>query len=492
MLTRRDEALTSPMASAESRMARMHAPRVIPSGARLPLAHRAVWQSPKSERYLLFLGIVLAGYALAGRGFAYVGLPPLFIGEIALLVGGFVLLQSCGWTAIWQTPQMLAVSAFVLFALARTAPFLSAYKMDALRDSAIYYYSAFAFIVAGLLVADPRRLFVLLRLYGRFAKLFLVGILITFSVYRFLHYSLPSWPWGGGPIVQVKEGDAMVHLGGVVAFWMSGLAGAMPIGWSMLLALDAACMGVIDRAGVVSFGAAMALGMAHRPRGPIGWRIIGAIGAAVMLLALTGIHVEIPGGKGRELSFDQIVMNVRSTFGDVGSDGLDSTKEWRVEWWNDILHDTFGHVIYSQSGRGQSTHRTWARGRYFWGGKGFGINLADEYGYQVGDRSLRSPHNGHMTILARMGVPGLMLWILVQAAWGLPILSAYYQTRRAGDTRWNALFLFLGAYWLAFLINASFDVYLEGPMGGIWFWCVYGAGAGSLWIYRHRPELMCG
>ena len=38
------------------------------------------------------------------------------------------------------------------------------------------------------------------------------------------------------------------------------------------------------------------------------------------------------------------------------------------------------------------------------------------------------------------------------------------------------MFLFLGAYWLAFLINGSFDVYLEGPMGGIWFWTVYGIG----------------
>ena len=30
------------------------------------------------------------------------------------------------------------------------------------------------------------------------------------------------------------------------------------------------------------------------------------------------------------------------------------------------------------------------------------------------------------------------------------------------------------AYFTAFLVNMSFDVYLEGPQGGIWFWCLIG------------------
>ena len=78
-----------------------------------------------------------------------------------------------------------------------------------------------------------------------------------------------------------------------------------------------------------------------------------------------------------------------------------------------------------------------------------------------------------------MGVPGLALWVAVQVTWVLAILNAYYKSRRKRDARWSGLFLFLGAFWLAFLINASFDVYLEGPMGGIWFWTVYGTGVGA-------------
>ncbi|HWE01396.1 MAG TPA: O-antigen ligase family protein [Tepidisphaeraceae bacterium] len=436
------------------------------------LAPFAGWRQRAGDRFLLGLCLVLMGYALDGRGFAYVGIPPLFIGEATMLVGVAVLLCTRHWAKLWEMPQIIALSAFVALGIARTIPYLDSDGIDAVRDGAIYYYSAFAFVVAGLLIADPRRLARLIAYYGKFARLFLLLIPLVAMAYRFGHESLPHWPGGDVPMIQEKEGDVMVHLGGIVAFWMSGLAGPMPSGWSVALAFEAACMGVIDRAGLVAFAVAMGLGMAHHPRGKVGWKMIGAMLAAAVLLAVTDFHVEIPGGKGRELSFRQIVVNVTSTFGDAGNDGLDSTKEWRTDWWKDIIADTI-------------------HGKRFWTGGGFGLNLADEYGYQVQqDHSLRSPHSAHMTVLARMGVPGLVLWAAVQLTWLLAILDAYYKSRRNRDARWCGLFLFLGAFWLAFLINGSFDVYLEGPMGGIWFWSVYGAGVGALRIYKTSPQIM--
>jgi len=59
---------------------------------------------------------------------------------------------------------------------------------------------------------------------------------------------------------------------------------------------------------------------------------------------------------------------------------------------------------------------------------------------------------------------------------------------RRKDSHWFSLLTFLFVYWLAYLINASFDVFLEGPVGGIWFWCVYGTGIGAVWIYKNCPE----
>ena len=34
------------------------------------------------------------------------------------------------------------------------------------------------------------------------------------------------------------------------------------------------------------------------------------------------------------------------------------------------------------------------------------------------------------------------------------------------------------------MINASFDVYLEGPQGGIWFWSFFGFGMALLEVQR--------
>src|SRR5207248_9349956 len=101
-----------------------------------------------------------------------------------------------------------------------------------------------------------------------------------------------------------------------------------------------------------------------------------------------------------------------------------------------------------------------------------------------------NPHNGHLAMLARAGVPGLTLWALVQVTWAWSVLRAYVWSRRLGERNWPELFLFLLGYWIAFMINASFDVYLEGPMGGIWYWTVYGVGLAAVAIHRTDPAAL--
>ena len=64
------------------------------------------------------------------------------------------------------------------------------------------------------------------------------------------------------------------------------------------------------------------------------------------------------------------------------------------------------------------------------------------------------------------------------------------RARREGRRRWAGLFLFLSAYWTAFLVNAAFDVYLEGPMGGIWFWSVFGVGLAAARIHVRWPQVL--
>jgi hypothetical protein len=95
-----------------------------------------------------------------------------------------------------------------------------------------------------------------------------------------------------------------------------------------------------------------------------------------------------------------------------------------------------------------------------------------------------------MTMLARTGVPGLGIWAAVQLTWGVIIVKSYIRARRDKRMNWSGVFMFLGSYWAAFLANATFDVFLEGPMGGIWFWCIYGAGIGCAYLYKRYPDLL--
>jgi hypothetical protein len=431
----------------------------------------AIRRSPGHKFILLLLGSLL-GYALAGRGFAYVGIAPLFISEIALAIGVVVLFRTHGWYSLLQMPPVIALAALVGWCISRTVPYLGYYGLDAVRDSAIYYYSGYAIIVAAILISEPTLFRPLFSYYKQFVRIFLVGIPLVALAYRFGHDLIPQWPWAATPILQEKEGDVMVHLAGILAFWAAGTGGAPGLGWSMLLAADAALLGVIDRSGLLAFLAVLALVMMHKPLGSVPWRLISAGVLAIALIWVSGIDLPIPGGKGRELSFQQIEMNVTSLVSDTGRDGMDSTKEWRLAWW---------HTIWTET----------VDGPFFWRGRGFGINIADDDGFQVqADHSLRSPHSAHMTFLARAGVPGLALWIVTQLAWGGWMLSAYVRSRRGGDSRWQGVFFLLLAYWVAFLINASFDVYLEGPMGGIWFWTVWGVGLGALALYERRPEVL--
>ena len=55
-----------------------------------------------------------------------------------------------------------------------------------------------------------------------------------------------------------------------------------------------------------------------------------------------------------------------------------------------------------------------------------------------------------------------------------------FASRRAGMHLWCRIDAWLLAYWLAILVNTSFDPYLEGPQGGIWFWSILGLGLAAV------------
>ncbi|WP_218080090.1 O-antigen ligase family protein [Anthocerotibacter panamensis] len=418
----------------------------------------------------IFLGVItllLTGYAFLGKGFAYLGDSPFFVGELTLLVGSFTLLVAGGLGVLLEGPLALLVGLFMLWGATCTFPHFGTYGLDTLRDGVLWVYGAFALIVAALLYRT-KSVQSVPRVFAHLLPWFLVWAPVAGLLYRAGTVALPHLPGSPVPLLVYKSGDTAVHLAGAAVFILLGLQKRWPWRWEWLTWVfwfAGFAIAGVGRAAAVSVLAGLGVLLVLRPKSP--WPKFLGVGAAMATLALL-CNFQIGLNGSRAVSVEQYVQNFQSLV-DPSDEKLAGSKEWRQEWWQDIVHYTF-------------------EGRYFWTGKGFGINLADADGYQVeNDGSLRHPHNGHMNILARSGVPGLALWLLLQVTFGGSLLLAYFRSRHAGQEDWAKLNLWVLAYWTAFMVNASFDVYLEGPQGGIWFWSLMGFGIALLLAQPNQP-----
>jgi len=434
--------------------------------------------------FLRAVGAILLGYAMFGRGFAYVGVAPLFVGEATLLLGLAALAATARRDALPSGAVPVLLLAFIACGALRTAPFLPAYGVDALRDAVLWGYGLYALAVAAALLHTgwlPR----VPAAYQAMTRALVCWVPIAWAVTAFKLEAIPRVPGSTTPMLSFKAGDAAVHLAGGAAFVLGGLASwsrgddarsrrletAYWIAWAVCFCVVAS----FNRSGMLAIAAAggvtVALGTRLvRRRTARAASVAVALAAAFVTLDAVGLAGAIrPPNEARAMSVEQMKSNFASVFGGEGDkQELEGTKRWRLMWWTRIV----GYTVH---------------GPYFWTGKGFGVNLANDDGFQVdAEETLRSPHNGHISVLARMGVPGAALWAALQLAYAASMLHVHRRARRRGAAAAATLSLWLLAYWAAAMVNTSFDVYLEGPMGGIWFWALFGVGLALIEEERRR------
>ena len=420
--------------------------------------------------FIVSLGALLSGYAFFGRSFAYLGAPPLYVGELVLTIGILALLVGSSLGPALRSPLIWLWLALALWGVARTVPYIDAYGMDALRDAVLWGYGAFALLVAAFLERSgylPQ----VFQWYGRWLPWFTWWVPVSWAVTMFGEDRVPLLPGTTAPIIEFNPSCMAVHHAGIATFLLLGLhrGGAGPsrprerrsdhlqwivwfVGFCFIL--------LRTRGGAVAGLAAIGFVLALRPAATRQIRLLAAF-ALMTTLAFFAFDLSFDtGGYRGKISPKEIAANFTSIVQPDKTDAAkrNGNKSWRLEWWNTIL----GYTVH---------------GDLFWVGKGFGVNLADDDGFQVKpDHSLRSPHNGHLSFLARAGVPGAALWVLLQAGFAFILIQAYRRARRARDEWWQRVDIWILAYWMAFLINAAFDVFLEGPQGGIWFWSIFGFG----------------
>ena len=441
------------------------------AGALVGLGFAALYPSSIVRFGVWFIGFILVGYGYGGKGFAYLGMAPLFVGEIGLALGVLALLvRPEGLRRSVQSPTTLLLLVFCAWSAAQTLPYLAEYRIEALRDAAVWGYALFSLIISAIL-ARPDAIARALDGYWRCFRWFPLWAPAYVIVPYFAGDAMPTIPGTDVPVLIFKPGDMAVHLAGAAVFVLLGLrrvdssATGASHRWDMLWWVvwlgSTAIAAATSRGGLVGMALAIVTVLALRPR--TSWRR-----PAVVALLFGGAffvsNISIDIGGERKISARQLVANVLSIADSKQHISLSGTREWRLAWWTKIVDYT-------------------VRGPYFWTGKGFGINLADDDNFQDGERNVRpnrSPHSVHMTILARAGVPGLWFWVMFQTAFGLALVRAYFRAQRTGYDWWGRVNLWVLAYWMALLMNGSFDVYIEGPQGGIWFWCIIGLGLAAM------------
>jgi hypothetical protein len=395
-------------------------------------------------------------FAVAGKMAAYISVGPIYIGDAVLLAASMGLVLARPRLCVRAAnPTLAPIALFCGLGLLRLASGdLSSYGLLALRDSVIWGYAAYTFLLVILLPSAGRPDDWVTMNYRRFIPVYLaVGPIIVFITY-YLRYRVgildSIFPAG-----TVKVNDVMVHLAGIFAFTYLGLA-KFPK-WGIVPFVVAFSMATVNRNAIMVFLLVVVLLLVRYPPRKPAWVSVVCLSvpAFILMSFYSDAELRLPSGE-RPISISNIREGLVSAVWHSDNKLYDGSREWRLAWWDKIVD----YTVF---------------GEYFWTGKGFGRNLADEDGFNVSaDKSLRSPHSAHMTVLARMGVPGLLMWVAVVVAVAYTMVSAHIRAARAKDSNKARLMWFLFCYFVAFTLSMSFDVVLEGPYSGIWYWAIVG------------------
>ncbi|HEX5365420.1 MAG TPA: O-antigen ligase family protein [Acidimicrobiales bacterium] len=450
---------------------------------------------------LVALGVGVVGYLALGKGFAYAGVPPVFVGEVLLLV---VLLATVG--PAMPVPRTLPAGmtaalvgmAAIQVVVERLAGRTS--WLETGRGLAPVYYSAFAFAAyAGLRTHEARvgRAAVAAAVRAAAVRVAPALVVVATALAALLLVDpegLPRWPASGQVVLASKSGDLAVTLVLVLPLLARAPRRRRGAGGrAALLALwGVAALLVAFR----SRGALLALVaglLAVRPNGVRLARGVAAVVVAVLVLAVSGLSFEV---RGREVSDDALGDAVASMLRTVPEDEVGGTYvgtvDWRTDWWGDIWRDVTDDAMVLH-------------------GHGWGDNLAVRYlgrrpGVGPDEPALRLPHDIFFSLAGRAGVVVAVVFLSVpvltvaatfragrRRSAGPPGVASPAAVAAPGPGRRTvaspavvappgpappvvappAVEAARGAV-VAALVTGLFDVYLESPQGAVVLWSLVG------------------
>jgi O-antigen ligase len=382
---------------------------------------------------------------------------------MVLAVGALGALAATGYlrVPVRCEPILALLTVFILWGLIRSAPGVGAYGLDAVRDAALWYYCLFAFLVSAALARSPELLGRLLVQLARLTPWLLLWLPIDLILAPVAEHA-PSVPFTTVSVLSHKPGSAAI-----AALLVLGCMWLFPDGrsarnrgvWSTVALVVIALAATQNRGSMLGVVAGAVVGLAFvRDRLRL---IVGAVLIIVLglgLASLLSLKVPFAGLQGREFSASQLVSNVTSLGGGGSPGNLGGTVKGREELWSRILAKqlTDGRLL---------------------DGSGFGPNLAAQVGvYDEGKDTLRSPHNSHLHILARMGLVGLCLWGALWLGWYWRLIAGCRRLARQGLYARRQVAVLSLTVTTAILVSSFFDPQLEGPQVAALLWTTFGVG----------------
>ena len=390
--------------------------------------------------YLRVYLLAMTFYVFLNKGVAYT-----YLVEALWLFGILLLLMDRRKVElIWNKTTKLILFFIIISCLYILKGFAKYDIVDLIRDSFIFQYGWFVFIL--FLFRD--KLEKIWESLFFIYKWFPFVALLNFILQYFVPFFETVAPFAGIPILLYKNGDMGVQLlisTLLLLYTFENKTLKWRVLLSLVIALDFLILASYSRSGIVAFLASMLCFIYFNKDIQLQSRVRLLIKyLPIILLVVTPIYINIKvteNFQGRAVGLEQIKNNFSSIVGGTTDATSENNVVWRLVWWAKIID-------YSLSSPN------------FFIGKGLGMNLATDDDIITLDDSLRSPHNFHLNIMSRFGVLIFMIWMYFLIQLLKPLFKKQLQGKR----------LLIGCILLAFLLNASFDVFLEGPMGAFPFW----------------------
>jgi hypothetical protein len=390
--------------------------------------------------YLNLYFFVMACYVFFNKGVAY-----SYMVEVIWLLGFILIfLSRRSYEFVWDVRAKL-LAIFLLVGIIYIPIGLRGHTIfDVIRDSFVFQYGWFVFIVFLFKEQQSMVWNKIIAIYSWFPVFGLFNFFLQNFVENFDRFK----PFGNISFVLYKYGDMGVHLlisSLVLLVFQQKRSVRFQAVMALLILFNLLILTAYSRSGMLAYVLGVLVYIVLSNEGYIQIRVKQYIKyLPLLLMIVVPIYASIKvqeNFQGRKVGIEQVTQNLGSFAGISNDSNLENNKLWRLVWWAKILDYSFSPS-------------------YFFQGKGLGMSLSetDEILSEVDE--VRSPHNFHLTVMARFGVPIFCLWLF----WLFLLFKPMFKRQLNSKT------LLISTVLLAFIVNASFDVFLEGPMGAFPFW----------------------